>query len=226
VYTTKNQRNLDDFASPEDHGGDEINTIYGDLVTFIMMLFILLFVLSYNEKQNDDFFTQMNVKFGGKKQESQHSITTDSVLVSQLQNFIKKEKLDDVMQILVNEQKVKLLLSPNLLFDSGKADIKTQGYSALNGVSKILEGVDNTVIIEGHTDNIPIRTAKYESNWDLSMYRALSVLKYFLKKGHAPSQFSAQGFGEHRPVSPNTTEAGRSKNRRIEVNIIRITAVD
>jgi chemotaxis protein MotB len=215
---------LDDpFSEGEDHHGDEINTVYGDLVTFIMMLFILLFVLSYNEKQNDDFFTQMNVKFGGKEQQQQHSITTDSVLVSQLQNFIEQEKLEEYMQILVDEQKIKLMLAPSLLFDSGKADIKSGGFKALNGVSKILEGVDNPVIIEGHTDNIPIRTAKYESNWDLSMYRALSVLKYFLNKGHDPRQLSAQGFGEYRPVSPNTTVDGRARNRRIEVNIIRIT---
>ena len=94
--------------------GDEINTVYGDLVTFIMMLFILLFVLSYNEKQNEDFFTEMNVKFGGKEQQSQHSITTDSVLVSQLQNFIEQEKLEEYMQILVDEEKMKLMLAPSL----------------------------------------------------------------------------------------------------------------
>lgn len=203
--------------------GDEINTVYGDLVTFIMMLFILLFVLSYNERQNDDFFTEMNVKFGGKETQSQHSITTDSVLVSQLQNFIEQEKLEDVMKVLVDEQKIKLTLAPSLLFDSGKAAIKPQGYRALDGVSKILEGVDNPVIIEGHTDNVPINTAEYESNWDLSLYRALSVLKYFLKKGHNPQQLSAQGYGEYRPISPNATVEGRARNRRIEVNIIRIT---
>ena len=219
----KKQSNFD-FESDALGVGEEINTIYGDLVTFIMMLFILLFVLSYNEKQNEDFFTEMNVKFGGKKvQKQQHSLTTDSVLVSQLQNFIKQEKLDEFMHVLVDEQKVKLLLAPSLIFDSGKADIKVKGHKALNGVSKILEGVSNPVIIEGHTDNIPIRTEKYESNWDLSMYRALSVLKYFINKGHNPSQLSAQGFGEHKPVSPNTTSLGRAKNRRIEVNIIRVT---
>jgi len=224
VDKQKKNRIQESFET-EEHG-DEINTVYGDLVTFIMMLFILLFILSYNEKQNEDFFTEMNVKFGGKEMQSQHSITTDSVLVSQLQNFIEQEKLEEFMQVLVDEQKIKLTLAPSLLFDSGKVLVKPQGYKALNGVSKILEGVENPVIIEGHTDNVPIKTAKYESNWDLSMYRALSVLKYFLKKGHNPQQLSAQGFGEYRPVSPNTTSAGRARNRRIEVNIIRITKKD
>jgi chemotaxis protein MotB len=214
------------FEAPLSGGGDEINTIYGDLVTFIMMLFILLFVLSYNEKVNEDFFTQMNVKFGGKKTAQTVSMSTDHQLVSQLQNFIQKEKLDKMMQVLVDEQKIKLLMAQTLLFDSGKADVKSIGYVALQGVSKILKGVENPVIIEGHPDNLSIHTKKFESNWELSFHRALSVLKFFIKDGHSPKHFSAQGFGEHRPVSANTTVLGRQKNRRIEINIIRFTKVE
>ena len=201
----------------------EVSTVFGDIVTFMMVLFILLFVLSYNQKQNEDFFTQMNIEFGGKNKQKKESISTDSVLVSQLQNFIKQEALDSLVKVLVDEQKVKLILSPSLLFESGKADIKTAGISALNQVSRILHGVENDVIIEGHTDNIPIKNKQYSSNWELSMHRALSVLKYFLSNGHRPTQLSAQGFGEYRPIETNETEVGREKNRRIEINIIRIT---
>jgi chemotaxis protein MotB len=201
----------------------EVSTVFGDIVTFMMVLFILLFVLSYNQKQNEDFFTQMNIEFGGKNKQKKESISTDSVLVSQLQNFIKQEALDSLVKVLVDEQKVKLILSPSLLFESGKADMKTAGISALSQVSTILHGVENDVIIEGHTDNIPIKNKEYSSNWELSMQRALSVLKYLLSKGHRPTQLSAQGFGEYRPIETNETEVGREKNRRIEINIIRIT---
>ncbi len=213
------------FDKPLAVAGDEINTVYGDLVTFIMMLFILLFILSYNQKENEDFFTQMNVKFGGEQQASQQSMTTDYQLVSQLQNFIQKEKLDQEIQVLVDEQKIKLIMAPSLLFDSGEASVKLKGYDALKGVSDILKGVDNPVIIEGHTDNIPIHTIDFDSNWELSFHRALSVLKYFFTEGHSPQNFSAQGFGEYRPVSANNTLLGRQKNRRIEINIIRVTKV-
>ncbi len=206
-------------------GGDEISTVYGDLVTFIMMLFILLFILSYNEKNYENFFTQMNVKFGGKKTESQHSISTDHLLVSQFQNFIQKEKLDTQIQVLVDEQKIKLIMSPTLLFNSGSAIVKIKGYDTLKGVSEILKGVENPVIVEGHTDSIPIHTSDFDSNWDLSFHRAMSVLKYFVVDGHSPNVFSAQGFGEHRPVSSNETVLGRQKNRRIEINIIRLSKV-
>ena len=220
----KKNRNQVDTSGYDDSGSDEINTVYGDMVTFIMMLFILLFVLSYNKQQNEDFFTQMSIKFGGKQNESKSSITTDSLLVSSLKNFIKKERLDETAQVLVDEQKVTLVLSTPILFDSGKADLKSPSYAMLDKVANILAGVDNPVIIEGHTDNMPINTEEFSSNWELSFYRAFSVVKHLIdKKGFSPKQLSAIGYGEHHPIEDNATREGRGKNRRIEVNIIRIT---
>lgn len=219
----KNKRNLENFEYA-DVSGDEINTVYGDMVTFIMMLFILLFVLSYNKAQNENFFSQMSVKFGGKQDESKESITTDSLLVSKLQNFIKKEDLKDVAQILVDEQKITLVLSNPILFDSGQADLKPIGYDLLDKATLIFKEVDNPIIIEGHTDDIPIKTSQFDSNWDLSFYRAYSVLKYLINtKGFSPKQLSAIGYGEYHPIADNKTSDGRARNRRIEINIIRIT---
>lgn len=205
-------------------GSSEVSTIYGDLVTFVMMLFILLFVLSYNKSQNEDFFTQMTKKMGGKQQEKQESMSTDALLVSQLQNFIEKETLDEYAQILVDEQKIKLIVNPPLLFDIGKAAIKPKGKRLLDGISDIMKGVENPIMIEGHTDNVPIHSNDYDSNWDLSFHRAYSVIRYLVSnKGHSPLQLSGTGYGEFRPIETNATKEGRSKNRRIEVNVIRIT---
>ena len=79
-------------------------------------------------------------------------------------------------------------------------------------------------MVEGHTDNTPINTEKYESNWDLSFDRAYSVLKLLINQlDHTPETLSAVGYGEYRPIDTNKTPEGRARNRRIEINIIRIT---
>jgi len=191
------------------------------------MLFILLFVLSYNKNQDSDFFTQLNVKFGGKKDESKQSMTTDSLLVSKLQNFIKKEKLDEFTQVLVDEQKIKIVLKSPVLFDSGKANLKPQAYPLLEGFISTLSSVKNDIVIEGHTDNMPIHNEEFDSNWDLSFYRAYSVVKYFMEtKKFDPTRLSGIGYGEYRPIGDNETPEGRSANRRIEINVIRVTQAE
>ena len=80
---------------------------------------------------------------------------------------------------------------------------------------------DNEVIIEGHTDNIPIQHSRWSSNWELSTARALSVLHYFTEEGElAPQRFTVSGYGDQRPVADNSTELGRQRNRRVEIIIL------
>ena len=107
-----------------DDGSAEIGTVYGDMVTFIMVLFILLFVLSYNEKQDNTFFTQMRLQFGGPKIEQEDVLTAESLFISQVQGYIKKHRLSDYAQVLVDEQRIQLMLNHPVLFDSGKAKNK------------------------------------------------------------------------------------------------------
>lgn len=224
--TSQNKYILEE-EEPENDASSEVQTIYGDLVTFIMMLFILLFVLSFNDNATGNFFSQMAEKFGGKQNEKKESITTDSILVSQLQNFIDREQLDDEAQILVDEQKIKLVLKSPVLFNSAKADIKPMGLKIIDSLSTVLQGIDNPIIIEGHTDNFPIHNEEFDSNWDLSFHRAYSVVKHLIgKQKYSPERLSAIGYGEYRPISDNKTPKGRSENRRIEVNIIRLTETD
>lgn len=204
--------------------GDEVSAVYGDLVTFMMMLFVLLFILSYNKNTEAEFFIKLQEKMGGKDNEQKKSLTTDHLLLSQLQNFIKSQDLKDHAQILVNEQKIKLILNSPTLFNSGSADLKPTTKQSILELTKILKGTKNTIMVEGHTDNTPINTEKYESNWDLSFDRAYSVLKLLINQlDHTPETLSAVGYGEYRPIDTNKTPEGRARNRRIEINIIRIT---
>ncbi|RJO64732.1 MAG: hypothetical protein C4540_03430 [Candidatus Omnitrophota bacterium] len=111
----------------------------------------------------------------------------------------------------------------DVLFDSGKAKIRTQVFPTLDKVAEVLkENVPNLKVgIEGHTDNQPIKRSGWKSNWQLSTERALSVLYYLTEqKGIAPGRLSAIGYGEFHPIASNDTREGRQLNRRVEVVIV------
>ncbi|MFH1413303.1 MAG: OmpA family protein [Candidatus Omnitrophota bacterium] len=111
----------------------------------------------------------------------------------------------------------------DLLFDSGQAKIRSEGYTILGKVADVLkEDVpNNRVGIEGHTDNQPIKHSPWKTNWRLSTERALSVLDHMVKKeGVAPERLSAIGYGEYQPISYNDTKEGRQLNRRVEIVIL------
>jgi flagellar motor protein MotB len=122
-----------------------------------------------------------------------------------------------------NEQVI--TIPSSILFDVGKAELKWEALEALSdaalGIHNIIGNEAGWQIrVEGHTDNVPIKTKKFESNWDLSTARALSVVKFFLvHKYFQPDQLQAMGYGEHRPVAPNNSEENRAKNRRVEIRL-------
>ena len=210
-------------SSDSDGGSDEVQTIFGDLVTFVMMLFILLFVLSYNEEKTQDFITEFQIKFGEQVEEKQQTLTTDALIVSKIQHYIDKEDMEDIASVIVDEHRVKVVLSSPVLFDSGKAELKPVGITILKELGTIFDSVWNPFVIEGHTDNVPINNDEFKSNWELSFYRAFTIVKYFIyKKNYKPTRLSALGYGEHRPITTNDTWENRSLNRRIELNIIRV----
>jgi len=112
-------------------------------------------------------------------------------------------------------------LSSAILFDSGKTDLKEQGQTALGDLAKALKTVGGRdFLVSGHTDNVPIKTARFKSNWELSTARAVEVVKFLIEVGMDPNHIGAAGFGEHDPASDNSTEEGRAQNRRIEVVLL------
>ena len=109
-------------------------------------------------------------------------------------------------------------LSENILFDSGRADLKPEGQQALTEVAAVLSSIpDRDFQIAGHTDNIPIKSARFPSNWHLSTARALTVTSYLAEHGVPGGRLSAAGYGDTQPASANDTPEGRQQNRRIEI---------
>jgi chemotaxis protein MotB len=115
------------------------------------------------------------------------------------------------------------ILPDDLLFDTGKADLKPGARGILDHLSDILRGLStpNPIRIEGNTDNVPISTAQFANNWALSAARAVTVLSVLLDDGINPKRLSAAGYADQRPVATNTTAAGRSQNRRVEIVVVR-----
>lgn len=109
-----------------------------------------------------------------------------------------------------------------VLFDSGKAELKSASKAPLSTVARIIrqKAPDCSVGIEGHTDNVPIKLSKWKSNWELSAARAVTVLHYLEKQGLPADRLWATGYGEHHPAGTNQTEEGRRKNRRVEIILL------
>lgn len=129
-------------------------------------------------------------------------------------------------QVTISELKGKLTVNMEaaILFDSGKADVKSNGLSILQKMVDTLKSVkDKAIHIEGHTDNVPISgglTRTFPTNWELSAVRAINVCKYLQGQGLDPSILSVAAFAENKPVADNETREGRAKNRRIEITLV------
>jgi chemotaxis protein MotB len=137
---------------------------------------------------------------------------------------ILEESLKEQKGVTVTEEArgVVITFVAEVLFDSGKAKIREEGYDALNKVARVLNEVvpGKDIAIEGHTDNEPIKYSGWKSNWELSSARTMSVLHYFEEKDVVPGRMSGVGYGEYRPVETNDTAEGRQKNRRVEIVIM------
>lgn len=110
-------------------------------------------------------------------------------------------------------------INASVLFDSGEARLQPQAVRALTAVGRILATTDFPITVEGHTDNAPINTPLYPSNWELSGARAASVVRLFIDNGVDPRRLTATGYAEQRPVADNATPEGRQRNRRVAINM-------
>ena len=133
----------------------------------------------------------------------------------------QEEAVGDQVDVSFTAQYIQLTMKGALLFDSGSAELKEESREVLSKVGRVLEQYSGgTVEIEGHTDNVPITTARYASNEELSSARALSVFYYLKDNTYLnPADLKHAGMGERVPVADNSTEAGRSMNRRVEIRI-------
>lgn len=138
----------------------------------------------------------------------------------ELRNLIREKNLLENIKLQQTENGIIIRIDSPILFDIGKADLKPKAYPILDKIIEMTRDWPNQIRIEGHTDDLPIHTTQFPSNWELSTARALSVLRYFLTRGGIePYRLAAAGYGEYRPLVPNSSEQNRAKNRRVEIYV-------
>ena len=143
-------------------------------------------------------------------------------IYEKVQSFIKQKNLEATVVIKTDNRGVIIQLRENILFESGKAEIIVNSKPVLDSINGLIANFPNDIVIEGHTDNIPISNYEYKNNWQLSSARALTVLEYFVSiKGQThPERFKSTACGEYQPIVPNNSDVNRALNRRVNILIV------
>jgi len=204
---------------------------YGDFMTLLLTFFVLL--LSYSTIQEEEFkraLASFQEALGMLPHErsliqfervpalrARPAIPPREVL-RRIRNAIYSAGLKGQMKVARDKEGIRITIKSPILFDSGKADLRPGALPVLDELILILQQNPNVVVVEGHTDNVPIHTAEFPSNWELSTARAISVSRYMFEKGNMdPKRFNVAGYSEYHPIEPNVTPEGRQENRRVEI---------
>lgn len=158
------------------------------------------------------------VKRHRKEKETYFMIDRDLLRYLFMPSMESDSKIEEMIDIIDDERGIVISFQEAIMFDPGEATLKKEAFPVLDTIARAISSSPNDILIMGHTDNVPVQSKLYESKWELSSYRGLSVLEYFLKKkGLSPSRFSVGGYGPSRPLYLNDTPENRALNRRIEI---------
>lgn len=177
------------------------------------------------DKKKQNQAQQADAESEKKLQEDAEAYRKDQeellAIQTKVNNYIQNANLTNKLQTQLTSEGLLVTIGDNVLFDSGKAEVRSQDIQLANEISNLLVmDPPRNVIISGHTDNVPIRNSKYSSNWELSVMRAVNFMRIILQNQSLdPKWFSAKGFGEYQPLASNDSPEGRAKNRRVEILI-------
>jgi chemotaxis protein MotB len=229
----------------------EKKALTGQVMTLEQKRMALEANLTATEKQNNDLLTTLETKKGELNQRladltranrnldqklrdteiaKETEISKLKATYDQLVGNLKEQINTGQIQITQLAGRLSVNMVDKILFNSGEASVKPGGEKVLLQVGAALKNVqDKAIRVEGHTDNVPIAESlrlRFPSNWELSTARATAVVRYLQDKaGIAPDHLIAAGYGEHRPIAPNTTPEGRAQNRRIEIVLVPVESV-
>ena len=224
--------------------GDEWLATYSDCVTLLMTFFVLLYAMSSVDENkmralSQAFRTVMAGEAGDTILEYSlyngdvpligGEIPTDTIdgekieesMYYQVSKFVADHDLEAVVDIIESDLGVVIQLRDNILFETSKSDLRSESKEILDSIAALISSMNNNIVVEGHTDNRPINTAEFPSNWELSVDRAVNVVRYFVENGKIdPKRLSATGYGEFQPIVDNDTEENMEKNRRVNILIM------
>ncbi|WLR50242.1 flagellar motor protein MotS [Bacillus tianshenii] len=231
----------------QEKGAPKWMVTFSDMMTLILVFFILLFSMSqidaqkfravaesFNDRVIFDFYPSVvpMIDPSDKTKEDDASATTEDPkkgegeqddlgqLLNEVEAFLEQNGMTEVVTANRSERGVVLVLQERVLFNTGDAALLDTAKPFLDKVGTLLEKVPNPVKVEGHTDNRPISTFRFPSNWELSGARASSVIRYLVSNHELDGKrFTSVGYGETRPVVPNSSPDNWKKNRRVEIVI-------
>ncbi|PID77972.1 MAG: flagellar motor protein [Deltaproteobacteria bacterium] len=219
---------------------------FADLVTLLMCFFVLLFAMSTIQEETfkeivaslqsalgvqaipeagtREGLVMQNVQPAEKEPEKKSIDEIGTMIqkemkniVSDVQELVMFNKLAGMVNVKETEEGVVITISDILLFRIGEASITGEGLEVLAKIAHVLKQFRYPIEVAGHTDNFPIKTSKFPSNWELSSRRASEVVRFLVGKGVSPNLLTAAGYAQFRPVDTNDTSGGRAKNRRVEI---------
>ncbi len=220
-------------------------TTYSDMITLVLAFFVLLFSFAVIEEARfREIISSIRVTFLGAEgilpgspepseipdgdfEEDEINVVDSYKVLAKIEAFIKEEGLEDRMAVKKDDRGIVLVISDAIMFDPGRADLKGGARDILGYVAELVRVIPNQVLVEGHTDSMPINTPQFPSNWELSAARAVVVVRYLIEKEDLePAQLAAVGYSEYHPVATNQTYQGRSKNRRVNIIISEVLYED
>jgi len=218
---------------------------YADFITLLFAFFVVMYsVSSVNEGKYRVMSNALKSSFSNTRPIGELSIMnlpiekSRQIVVTERQkpqsnartflkvaNSITESKVPDGVKITSTERGLSIRIKDDALFSSGSADLNPQIKEFLDLIAGLVRELPNLIAVEGHTDNRPIRTATYPSNWDLSTARANTLLRYFTEHHHLRAdRFTSTGFAGTRPIESNSTSEGQASNRRVELIVLRDTS--
>lgn len=211
----------------EDNGDDWLLT-YGDAVTLLMTFLVLLLSVSTIDQSKFDQVVE-SIKEQGLDSDKQF-VSPFEQLKNQLEDVAENHELKDAMTVTRQPKGITIEVASSTLYPAGKADIQLAALPALESVASAIKDfkeLDVQVEIEGHTDDVPIRTKQFPSNWELSVSRATNVIRFLAAEGIPNNKMKAAGYADTRPKVPNIDEQGvpvpenRAINRRVVIHVVR-----
>ncbi len=203
---------------------------YSDMVTLLLTFFVMIVAMSEVEVKK---FKAALSYFQGRTGVLTHDAiqpTTPQPLVTEesveqaeryetLLEYLEENGLQDNVQVDLTDKGLHIVISDSVMFDTGEAELIEPARTVLRLVAGMVDEKVEAMVVEGHTDNRPIHTGRYPSNWELSTARAASVVRFLLEQENArgPSRYVTIGYGEYHPVETNETPEGRAANRRVEI---------
>ena len=236
-------------APHEEEAGEAWLLPYSDLMTLLLATFIALYAMSATDSAKmaqmaqafsaafntggPSFFDQMGPSVSRRAERVATEDKGNSAYIQEaksledvkkeLDNYINQNGLQGELNTTMTDDGLMIRIKEKALFPSGSAELVGEAQKIGPVVAGLLAKIPERVVISGHTDNVPIATARYPSNWELSSQRALNFMKFLFSNDASlnPARFSSIGYSEYRPIADNKTDEGRSQNRRVEVLIAR-----